>query len=67
MQYNIKQLAKMYVEDLSQSDFNVSSPAQSFDPSTYNEYTYKKLMQQFERLYNHTSSIELTEKFLKGE
>ncbi|MBQ8522523.1 MAG: hypothetical protein IJ458_02525 [Clostridia bacterium] len=67
MKYNVKQLAKMYVENLSEQHFDVVNPSQSFDPSTYNEYTYQKLMKQFELLYNHTSSINLTEEFLKGE
>ncbi len=67
MKYSVKQLAKMYVEDLSQRDINVAIPAQSFDPSTYNEYTYQKLIRQFDTLYNHTDSIKLSEEFLKGE
>lgn len=67
MKYNIKQLTKMYMEDLNQRQFDVTSPSQTFDPSTYNEYTYQKLMKQFELLYNHTSSLELTEEFLKGD
>lgn len=67
MQYSIKKLAKMYVEDLSQKQFDVTIPSQTFDPSTYNEYTYQKLMRQYDMLYNHTSSLKLTEEFLKGE
>ena len=67
MKYNIKQLAKMYVEDLTQREFDVATPAQTFDPSTYNEYTYQQLMKQFDKLYYHIDSVELTEKFLKGE
>lgn len=67
MKYNVKQLAKMYSEELSKINFEINSPSQTFDPSTYNEYTYQKLMQQFDLLYNHTSSLDLTERFLKGE
>ena len=67
MKYSIKQLSKMYVEDLNQNEFDVSAPAQTFDPSTYNEYTYQRLIKQFDTLYNHVDSINLTEEFLKGE
>jgi len=67
MKYSIKQLARMYVEYLNQTEFDVTAPAQSFDHSTYNEYTYQKLIRQYEALYNHTNSLELTERFLKGE
>lgn len=67
MKYSIKQLARMYVEYLNQTEFDVTAPAQSFDHSTYNEYTYQKLIKQFDMLYNHTDSVELTEEFLKGD
>ncbi|MBQ7798397.1 MAG: hypothetical protein IJ371_04670 [Clostridia bacterium] len=68
MKYSVKQLAKMYNEVLSQRqieiDLDVSQP---FDINTYNEYTYQKLIRQFDRLYQHTDSVKLTEKFLKGD
>ena len=67
MKYSVKQLATMYSEDLSQRYLDVTVPSQTFDPSTYNEYTYQQLMKQFDKLYYHIDSVELTEKFLKGE
>ena len=67
MKYSIKQLARMYVEDLSQKQLEVNTTAQTFDPSTYNEYIYHELMIHFDKLYNHTDSVELSEEFLKGE
>ena len=67
MEYNIDQLVLMYVENLSEINIDVVAPSQTFNTSTYNEYTYQKLMKQFDMLYNHTNSIELTEAFLKGE
>ena len=67
MKYSVKQLATMYSEDLSQRFLDVTIPAQTFDPSTYNEYTYQQLIKQFDTLYQHTDSFELSEKFLKGD
>lgn len=68
MKYNVTKLAKMYNEFLSQKEFEVNlNFSQPFDISTYNEYTYQKLMKQFELLYNQTDSVKLTEEFLKGE
>lgn len=68
MKYDVKQLAKMYVEYLTISNFDTQLPqAQLCDINSYNEYSYQKIMQQFELLYNHTSSIDITEQFLKGD
>ena len=67
MKYSINELAKQYIHYLSEYSFDVNSPAQSFDYSTYNEYTYEKLMQQYDLLYEHADSVELTEDFLKGD
>ncbi|MFQ6724554.1 MAG: hypothetical protein ACLRFE_04420 [Clostridia bacterium] len=67
MEYNINHLAYMYALDLSQKDFDVTIPSQSFDHTTYNEYTYQKLMMQFNKLYDLTDTIHITEEFLKGD
>ena len=68
MDYNIKKLARMYFEYLSDNDFDVNiDVSQPCDLSTYNEYEYQKLIQQYERLYMHTDSFDITERFLKGE
>ena len=68
MKYSVKQLAKNYVEFLNENKFEVKIPsAQSCNINSYNEYSYQKLMQQYELLYNHTDSLDLTEKFLKGD
>lgn len=68
MEYNINQLARMYCEYLSIIDFNVNlDVSQPSDLSTYNEYEYEKLMQRYDRLYQHTDSFMLTEEFLKGD
>ena len=68
MKYTVKQLAKAYTKDLNEVTVDLSSPiTQSFDISTYNEYTYKKLILQFDRLYQHTDSLSISEKFLKGD
>lgn len=68
MEYNINQLATKYCEYLSTIDFDVNlDVAQPSDLSTYNEYEYAKLMQRYERLYQHTDSVMLTEQFLKGD
>ena len=67
MEYSIKQLVSKYSEDLSRRDFNVELTSQVFDPSTYNEYTYRQLIKHFDRLYEHTNCLEVTEQFLKGD
>jgi len=68
MKYSVKQLAKAYDEFLKTSEIDVTTPkSQPYDISTYNEYKYKKLMKNFDQLYNHTDSLTLSEKFLKGE
>ena len=68
MKYSIKQLANAYTKDINEITIDLSTPiTQSFDISTYNEYTYKKLMLQFDRLYMHTDSLSTSEQFLKGE
>ena len=68
MKYSVKQLAKNYVEFLNENKFEVKIPSsQSCDINSYNEYSYQKLMQQYELLYNHTDSLDLTERFLKGD
>jgi hypothetical protein len=67
MRYSIKQLEKMYVKNLSKQNFDVKIPSQTFDTSTYNDYTYQRLMKQFETLYNHTDSCNISEEFLKGD
>ena len=67
MRYSIKQLERMYVESLSKQNFDVKIPSQTFDTSTYNDYTYQRLMKQFETLYSHTDSCNISEQFLKGD
>ncbi len=68
MEYNIKHLARMYCEYLSSNDFDVNlDVSQPCDLSTYNEYEYQRLMQHYERLYQHTDILELYEQFLKGD
>lgn len=68
MKYSINKLAKMYNEFLSQADIEVDlNISQPIDISTYNEYRYKKMMKNFDVLYNHTESIDTTEHFLKGD
>lgn len=68
MKYNINKLARMYVEYLSNNDFDVIfGKEQTSNISTYNEYEYKKLMAQFDKLYHHTDSLNITEQFIKGD
>ncbi len=68
MKYSVKQLAQAYTNDINEITIDLSIPiTQSFDISTYNEYTYKKLMLQFDRLYRCTDSVYLSEQFLKGD
>ncbi|MBQ7880782.1 MAG: hypothetical protein IJ358_02960 [Clostridia bacterium] len=68
MKYSVKQLARAYCEYLSNQGFDVRvKVSQPYDLATYNEYEYKKLIEQYERLYQHTDALALTEKFLKGE
>jgi len=68
MKYNIKELAIKYSEFLTEREIDVSFDiSQSFNLNTYNEYTYIKLMHQLDMLYNHIDSLEITEKFLKGD
>ena len=68
MKYRIKQLAQAYTENINEIAIDLTTPiTQSFDISTYNEYTYKKLILQFDKLYMYTDSISTSEKFLKGD
>jgi hypothetical protein len=70
MKYSVKFLAKAYERHLTEQDFDVdihSNKSHPVDPQTYNDYTYQQLMKQYDRLYNHVDSIEITECFLKGE
>ena len=68
MKYSVKQLAQAYTNDINEITIDLSAPiTQSFDISTYNEYTYKKLILQFDRLYRHTDSLLISEQFLKGD
>ncbi len=68
MKYNVNQLAKRYNEFLSTAEIEVDLPvSQPFDINSYNEYTYQKIINQFELMYGYTDSTELTEKFLKGD
>lgn len=68
MKYSVKQLAQAYTKDITEIEIDLIKPiTQSFDVSTYNEYTYKKLMLQFDRLYMHTDSLSTIEHFLKGD
>lgn len=68
MEYSVKQLAKMYCDYLSKHDFEVDLDiSQPFDLSAYNEYRYLKLSKQYDRLYLHSDSLNITEQFLKGD
>ena len=68
MKYSVKLLAQAYTNDISEIEVDLNTPiTQSFDISTYNEYTYKKLILQFDRLYRHTDSLPISEQFLKGD
>lgn len=68
MDYTVKELAEQYAKYLEEVDFELRKvPTPLFDLSTYNEYKYQKMLMQYERLYAPLDSIELTEKFLKGD
>ena len=63
MKYSFKQLATMYSENLSQRFLDVTIPAQTFDPSTYNEYTYhmiKALEEKNDGRFAYTGEEEPT-------
>lgn len=68
MKYSVKTLATEYEKQLASIDFNVKRPASHIEEySTYNEYSYRKIMRDFDRIYGFADSVEITEKFLKGE
>lgn len=68
MKYSIKLLAKMYEEYLSERDFNVQAEmSQHIDFASYNEYEYIAMMKGFDKLYHDIDSLDITERFLKGE
>ena len=68
MKYSTKTLARMYQEYLTNNEFEVDiDVSQPFNIDTYNEYTYLKLMRQYEQMYEHTDTLSLTEQFLKGD
>lgn len=68
MKYNVKTLAVEYEKWLANNEFEVKRPASQIENySTYNEYSYRKIMQDFDYLYDFADSTEITEKFLKGE
>lgn len=68
MKYNVKTLAIEYEKWVADTNFDVKRPSSQIEEySTYNEYSYRKIMQDFDRLYGFADSTEITEKFLKGE
>ncbi len=68
MKYSVQKLAEEYIKYLESFSFEVKSkPLTSHDYSTYNEYKYRKIMLQYDKIYNHTDSTTLTEHFLKGD
>lgn len=68
MKYSVKTLAVEYEKYLQSKDFNVRKPSSQIEEySTYNEYKYRKIMKDFDQLYGYTDSLEITEKFLKGD
>ncbi len=64
---NIKLLAKMYEEYLSNTDFDVTLPSQPNICDAYNEYDYQQIIKEQERLYFYCDSLDITERFLKGD
>ena len=68
MEYSVKELAVKYIDFLAKNEIEVSLDiSHRFDTDAYNDYNYKKMIVQFEQLYNHLDSISLTEEFLKGD
>ena len=68
MKYSVKELANRYCAYLSEHNFEVdNSQTQPCDINAYNEYSYHKLLMQFDQLYFDCDSIMLTEEFLKGD
>jgi endonuclease IV len=68
MKYSVKELANKYIDFLAKTEIEVSLDiSHRFDKDAYNDYNYKKMIAQFEQLYNHIDSVSLTEEFLKGD
>ena len=68
MEYSIKLLAEKYEEYISKNDFDVAHKmSHHCDLATYNEYQYIDMMKRFDQLYYHADSLDITEKFLKGD
>ncbi len=68
MEYTIKTLAEKYEEFLSENDFDVTRKmSHHCNLATYNEYQYIDMMKRFDQLYYYVDSIDITEKFLKGD
>ena len=67
MKYSVKHLAKMYEDYLLEKQFDVTMPNANFDISAYNDYRYRKMMTNFDKLYHYSDTIHLTEQFLKGD
>lgn len=67
MEYNINILAEEYIKYLSTTNFDINPPlTQTFETSSYNDI-YQGLMLEMEKEYSNVDSLELTEKFLKGD
>ena len=63
MKYSVKLLAQAYTNDISEIEVDLNTPiTQSFDISTYNEYTYKKLILQFDRLLHRCFQSGLSDR-----
>lgn len=68
MEYNIRKLAEEYIKYIEKYERDITTHHSTYhDYSTYNEYKYRKMMQEYDNLYKHTDSTNLTERFLKGD
>ncbi len=68
MLYNINKLASKYAEHLIESDYDVNMDiSQPLDVETYNDYMYLQTMKEFDTLFNCSDTIDITEKFIKGD
>lgn len=68
MEYTIKHLTEEYVKYLKDIKFDIKThPFPTFETTTYNDYIYEKLMKEYENIYKFSDSLDITERFLKGE
>lgn len=68
MEYKVKELAQKYIQYLEDVEFEVNfKPSTYHNYSAYNEYRYRKMMKEYDKVFDHCDSIEITEHFLKGD